>query len=327
MFPALRSFTAHLLQAALFPAALLTAQADPVLKIIFSDPEGALAQPTEETGAQSLPANFRGPNVAFSENGKAYPLAKKNPALGGLEQRVEMGNEPLMGGPFFRAVQSGTTFDFRNFCGVEVAPDFEGASLASLSSLRDGKLSLRGSIDFVFRIAEEPESGSAIQWKILDLSGKDSLRLVVATDRSGHGLKASLIRQDAKYFDTDLDGTGDATQVTVSPAETGIPVESGKTYHAAITFATDEKGETILRLFLKPGIGSIDTTKPGDLNAESHFGIVNSNNVLQTALPSGSVILGTFAPAGKASMTFTMDLAVFRIFTAVPDILPGLGGP
>ncbi len=300
-------------------------RAEAVLEVIFNDPDGVMAG--ENPAAQKAP--FRGKNIATSTQAKALPVLAASPknTTDAPELAVRILTEPPMHGPFLRASQHGGTTDTQTYSGVEIVPDFDGASLAALATVERDKITLQGGFDIFFRAAQEPQSGMGTQFKILDCSAKDGLRFIVGTDRNHAGIFASLIRQGANHFDTDLDGSGDADQISTQNSASGAgskPVESGKIYHAAVSFATDAEGIATMKVFLKEGLGAIDTAKTDDLTGEARFRLLNVGGKLLNGFPKDKIVLGTFPTRPVSGMDFDMDFAAFRIFIPAPEVFPGL---
>lgn len=288
----------------------------------FNDPDGTLSQVDPAT----VKAPFKGKNIATCFQGKVIPVMTVSPqdASQAPAQHLQVLTDPPMSGPFLRASQQGGVFSSQTYCGVEVTPDFAGSSLAALSSVEKDKVVLDGAFDIFLRATQDPASD--IQFKILDCSAKEGLRLTFGANRSNNRLFAGLIGL-GDFFDTDLDGKADARQVSTLESRAGAtttPIESGKSYHAAVAFATAPDGVTTMRVFLKEGLGAIDTTKPDDLNGEVTFRILNAGGKLKNGLPAEKILFGTFPTRTVFGMTFTIDLAAFRIFKPTPGVFPGL---
>lgn len=297
-------------------------RAEIVLDMAFTDPDNTLSGQEEAMGR----GNFRGKNISTPTHASAIPIkstASQNSSPG-LVQSLQILTTPPMAGPFFRATQKGGVFDNRIFCGLEITPEYPDASFAVISSVERDKVLLDGGFDFFLRATQEPETGSVVEFKILDCGTKDGLRLTLSTNNS-RGCSASLIKSDAECFDTDLDGASDAKQVsTVNSQSNAKAIENGKIYHVAVGFTTGPDGVITMRTFLKEGLGPIDPTSAADLNGEVKFRLLNPSEKLKAGLSPDKFIIGTYPFKPAPDLTFTLDLASFRIFKPSPTSFPGL---
>jgi len=313
-----------LLKVAVFFLLVVRSHADCILSLTFDDPNGVFAPYPE--------------GISLRETQNAGTIDKVGIAsgIGGKAQlRIESGDwvegtveQPPNSFQFISDSAAGTKGFLRLINNkqvpgtrgvVVITPNGVETSLASLSQIESGKLVLNGSLDLFFRYNEENPSQQELVPHLLSVMG-DGIRLIVESDE---GSIAALLSdgKDETIFDTDLDGTADASRVKTSLVKPA-PVDAEAVYHLAVSFQTADTGVVTVRVFLKAGNGAIDTREDTDLVSKGEFSIVTAES--KKSLKNDDFTIR--AESRSAPERAIVDLAAFRIFRPAPTIFPDISG-
>ena len=297
--------------------------AAPILSLVFDDPNGVFgaypegisladAQTNAEIKNQEIATGVGGTaklefgDGDFGEGGEEPPksFALLSDPEEGIKSALRLNGNKLVPGT------SGI---------ARITPQGVETSLAALSSFKDGKVFLDGGIDLFLRYAEEPPAQANLQPDIFSSRGPGLHFTVYA--HQGTVIAFLNDPEGQLIFDTDLDGTGDAARVDstlVNPAE----FDPEKFQHLAVWFQTTEDGTVTLKVFFKPGTGSIKTGDEADLVSTSSFRIITEDG--KKLLDQGSL---TIAPNSRNRPEVVHnDVAAFRLFAPAPAVFPNLAG-
>jgi hypothetical protein len=293
-----------------------------ILSLTFDDPNGVFAahsegispldmQTTPTIGEAAIASGFGGRGQLMIETGWVDEGGEPPKSL-------QLIADPAMGTKgFLRLINSKQVRGTRGF--VAITPNGMETSLASLSQIENGRVILNGGLDLFFRYSEENPSQQELVPNVLYLTG-EGIRLIVESDE-GSIVAVLSDGKDESSFDTDLDGTADASRVKTSIVNSA-PIDSEAVYHLAIAFQTSEAGVVSVKVFLKAGNGAINTREETDLVSQADFSIITDN--LEKSLEKAGFSIG--ADSRSSPEKAVLDLAAFRIFKPAPEIFPDLSG-
>jgi hypothetical protein len=294
-----------------------------ILSLTFDDPNGALASYPDGISV----VDFRG-DPMIGESAIASGFGGKAQVKVESGEWAEDGSEPpktlqlmtdsaMETKAFVRLLNNKQFAEMRG--NVIATPDGRETSLASLSHLENGKLILNGGLDMFFRYSEENPSQQELVPNLLSLMG-DGIRIIVESD--GGTIVASFSDgKDEASFDTDLDGTADASRVQTSSVK-AAPIDPDTAYHLAISFQTAETGVITAKVFVKPGVSAINSSEDTDLVSMAEFSIITADN--EKSLKDGDFPIK--ADSRTSPQVAVLDLAAFRIFKPAPAIFPDISG-
>jgi hypothetical protein len=201
---------------------------------------------------------------------------------------------------------------------IKIRPEADETSMASLSTFKDVKIFLNGGIDMFFRYSEEPAASDLVPF-VFSSQGAGLHFGIHAHDQS---IAAFLNDSEGqKVFDTDLDGAGDAERVDTVKVNLA-PLDPQKFQHLAVWFQTAEDGTVTMKVFFKPGAGSINTAEDTDLVSSTSFRIITDQS--GKLLHNGSLAIGANSRANPEIIQ--NDIAAFRLFAPAPAVFPSLSG-
>ena len=189
--------------------------------------------------------------------------------------------------------------------------------MGAISQFNEGKIFLNGGIDLFFRYSEEPPTMDLMPFIF---SSQGGLHFVAHADQKSV-IAILYDQQERQIFDTDLDGSADATRVE-SALVNQILLDPEKFQHLAIWFQTAEDGTTTMKVFCKAGAGPINPAEDTDLASKVTFRIITDD--AKALLEQGSIAIGPNS-RNFPDIVHT-DIAAFRIFAPAPDVFPDLEG-
>ena len=155
---------------------------------------------------------------------------------------------------------------------VRIVPQGAEASMGAISQFNEGKIFLNGGIDLFFRYSEEPPTMDLMPFIF---SSQGGLHFVAHADQKSV-IAILYDQQERQIFDTDLDGSADATRVE-SALVNQILLDPDKFQHLAIWFQTAEDGTTTMKVFCKAGAGPINPAEDTDLASKATFRIITDD--------------------------------------------------
>lgn len=275
--------------------------ADPILSLTLDDPNGTAL-------------TIRDAEVASGTGGTVQLRLEKSDET---QTCFEVIKDSAMGEkPFLRIIDDKQIPGSRGFV---IMPSGIDTSLAAISQIENGKIVFNGGLDMFFRYNEETPSQQELVPNLLYIGGT-GLRLIVESD-SGSIAATLADEKDETVFDTDLDGTADATSVKTSFVK-AAPIDPEAVYHLAVSFETTNDGVVTLKVFLKMGNGAINSKEDEDLVSKASFKLISEDP--DKTLQSSSFPIGANSRSGPAKVI--LDLAAFRIFRPAPAIFPDISG-
>jgi hypothetical protein len=296
---------------------------DAILSLTFDDPNGVLAAYPEGI---SLADTRNMPSIGESIVASGIGGSGKVKVEAG--EWVDDGGEPPKSVQLIEDSAMGTRAFVRLFRNKQVPgmrgdaiiiPSGTESSLASLSLLENGKVVLNGGLDMFFRYNEENPSQEELVPNLFSAGG-DGIGLIVESDSGSIAVSLNDSKGETS-FDSDLDGSADATGVKTSSVR-AAPIDPEAPYHLAISFQTADNGVVTVKVFLRPGDGAIDTSEDTDLVAKGEFSIIASDS--EKSLKKGEFTIG--ADSRSSPEQAVLDLAAFRIFKPAPKIFPDISG-
>jgi hypothetical protein len=316
-------FFQRYLKAVVFVLIAAQAYAGPILSLTFDDPDGVLAAYPEGISLLDMRSN---PTIAESVIASGFG-GKGQVRLESLEWVDEAG-EPPKSMQLITDSAMGTKAFLRLYNNKQqpgtrgqalITPSGSETSLASLAKIENGKLVLNGGVDMFFRYNEESPELQELVPHLVSIGG-DGIRLIVESDAGGIAALLSDCKSETS-FDTDLDGTADATVVKTSLVK-AAPIDPETPYHVAISFQTADTGAVTVKAFLKPGNGPIDTREDTDLISKAEFSFIDTDS--EKSLKRGEFTIG--GDSRSSPERSILDLAAFRIFKPAPTIFPDISG-
>jgi hypothetical protein len=312
-----------LLKIAAFVLLTARSQADAILSLTFDDPKDLFAGYAEGISLldiQATPA-IRETEVASGIGGTAQLKVDSTELVEGAAEpptRFQLIKDSVMGTKAFLRLINDKRAPGTAGSAVVVPNGFEN-SLASLSTSENGKVALNGGVDMFFRYTEDAPSLPELIPHLLSVRG-DGIRLLVESDAGSIAASFSDGKGET-VFDTDLDGTADASGVKTSFVN-AAPIDPEAPYHLAISFKTADTGVVTVRVFLQAGYGAIDTREDTDLVSKGEFSVVTDDS--EKSLKNGDFSLGVDSRSSPERAI--LDLAAFRIFRPAPAIFPDISG-
>ncbi len=301
---------------ALIVAAVLGLLAVPLrsemtLNLTLDDPQGLIKN--KPGGIEKITPEFaaKGATIASGTGGRILPQINegpKKPEPG--EVKIEIVSDPgFSATPFLRASlpeKSGV-----RSVGIGVIPDTVASSLTGFVIYEKGLAKIDGALDLFFRITND--SGHPPDLSLWGKCGTLGFNLNLDPDSRQLVLKAFT---SGKQLDLDGDGTGDKNSSTNAVRVQGV-IQSGEIYHLAIVFRTSPAGVISVCALLQQGTGPLPSNELPDVALESFSLLAGDQRSVADKI--------TFH-IGQAPAPQTLDIAVFRIFKGVPEILPGIDG-
>ena len=297
-----------------------TSTATPILSVVFDDPNqlfSAHAEGISFTDVRNSP-EIVDKDVATGIGGSA-----KIEISGGSEEGAE---EPTKSLVLLSHPSEGVKAALRLTANktvpgpsaiIRIKPESPETSLGAISSFKDGKVFLNGGFDMFFRYSEEPPPVDLVPF-IFSSQGPGLHFVIHEHDQT---IIAFLNDSEGKdIFDSDLDGTVDAQRVDTIKVNP-VQLDPEKFHHLAVWFQTADDGTVTMKVFFKPGAGSINTAEDVDLVSAASFRIITDQAA--KLLEQGSLAIGANS---RANPDFIHnDVAAFRIFSPTPAVFPGLG--
>ena len=294
---------------------------------------GLLGAVTPGRGGVIFEATFAGPtNVTFSKAtvlaGITGGTAASHDGDGGGTNTVFsiLTGEPLSGPHGFmrNATVLGTTSAYATF-----TPAAAANSLNALFNNSGSQWQLNGGLDFFLRSDSDLEQSGEL--RVIDAANAGGLRLIVAKEFAGAPARPDLnlnIVGPTNWYTT-------YTGILKSDAAANLPtvmrvcgntatngnkqVLAHQIYHCGLTLTTDPAGLVTASLFLRDGVGAIDTTRTNDLIARATFQI--DETVANNGFTTGPYGFGALYGAGAPKV---QDFGRFRLYDAVPVQFEGL---
>lgn len=305
---AMKNFSLFLV--CLFGWGLWSAGAEPILNLVFDDPQGLIKSKPE--GILEIPKELSSKDgtISSGSGGKAVLLKRDGTTKGGKTPggKFLVLTEPTMSTPaFLRMVLEDGTKDHN--IGTIIIPSSVETSLSSFVSYDNGMTVLNGAFDFFVRFTvtgDNPPTFAA--W------GKcASLGFKFALDNRDMTLSVFTPQKSLN-----VDGQKVGTSGGLSGAsKTNISIESGEIYHIAVAFRTTEDHSISLNIYAQPGTGPINLSD-GPVASIQNFWMVEDRSRLAADK------ISIYMRSGKTEQLF--DMAAFRIFHPLPEVLPGIDG-
>ena len=297
----------HLLKVAVVLALATQSQAEPVLSLIFDDPNGQAA-------------TVRDTEISSGTGGVARLQLEASDWEDSAEppKTFQIITDSAMGtNAFLRLINDKEIPGSR---GVVITPNGVEASLGAITQQAGGKLTFNGGVDMFFRYNEEIPSQQELIPNLLSIGG-GGLRFIVEAE-AGTIIATIVDEKEDKIFDTDFDGVADATRVSTLFVK-GAPIDPEAPYHLAIAFETADSGVVTVKVFVKAGTGPIDTKQDEDMVSQTSFTALTEDP--EKVLHGGSFSIGAISRTSPAKVI--LDLAAFRIFKPAPAIFPDVSVP
>lgn len=311
-----------LLKIAAFVLLTTRSQADPILSLTFDDPKDLFAGYAEgiSIGDMQATSTISETDIASGIGGKARLKVDSTELVEGAAEpptRFQLIKDSVMGTTAFLRLINDKRAPGTAGSAVIIPNGFEN-SLASLSTFENGKVALNGGVDMFFRYTEDRPSQPELTPNLLSVRG-DGIRLLVESDAGSIAASFSDGKGETS-FDTDLDGTADASGVKTSFVN-AAPIDPEAPYHLAISFKTADTGVVTVMVFLKAGNGTIDTREDTDLVSKGEFVITVDS---EKSLKNGDFSIG--ADSRSSPERAIVDIAAFRVFRPAPAIFPDISG-
>ena len=298
----------RLLQVIFFLFLIVRSHADPILSLIFDDPNrtAITVHDTEVASGTGGKAQLEVEGVQGSDwtEGSAQIFQVIEDSVMGTRAFIRLVNDKQVeGGGMFR-----------------ITPDGIENSLASLSQIENGKHLFNGALDMFFRYNEDLPSQQELVPNLLFIGRSGGLKLIVESDA---GTIAAILEDEKgeTVFDTDLDGVADATRAKTTFVK-GVPIDPEVVYHLAVSFETTDDGVVTVKVFFKTGHGAINAKGDEDLVSQGSFSVISEDP--EKALQNGSIVIGAHSRSSPAKVI--LDLAAFRIFKPAPAVFPDISG-
>lgn len=285
-----------------------SAMAGAGLDLVMDDPSSLLRSQPE--GLSKLTPAFASSKatIASGVGGRALPQFSGAPSAESPDARVQILSEPALGpSRFFRATLNGTSQVKQ--VGLGILPDKE-ASLQSLAARENGLVKISGCLDFLIRATSS--SGAPkfqMNTKVANLG-------ISVTTNPGDGGLGLRIFTSARSLAVNSDKTGKRAMIE---KRSEIRLENDSIYHGALVFKTMADGSLSVALCLTSGAGQLDpqTTVATVIDGFELMEDASSKETDKVTLNLGR----------DETSQQTLDIAAFRIFQQVPEILPGFETP
>lgn len=294
----------HVLKVAILFALVTQSQAEPILSLIFDDPNG---QATTVRDAEI--SSGTGGVARLQMEASDWEDSAEPPKTFQIIRDSAMGTNA-----FLRLINDK---DIPGTRGVVITPNGVETSLGAIAQQAGGKVTLNGGVDMFFRYSEEIPSQPELLPNLLS-PGMGSLRFIVEAE-AGTVIATLLDQKEDMIFDTDFDGAADASRVSTLFVK-AAPIDPEAPYHLAIAFETADSGVVTVKVFMKAGTGAIDTKQDEDLVSQTSFSLITDD--AEKTLHSGSFSIGAISRGSPAKAM--LDLAAFRIFKPAPAVFPDI---
>ena len=179
-----------------------------------------------------------------------------------------------------------------------------------------GQHQLNGSMDFFIRINKPLTDWD--QLRILNCSHDHRVK-----DRGIQFVLTNIVGADLR-LDFAVQGEDDKGQpLPHAELPPTFTLKPDVIYHIAITLSTNDRGETTSRLYVKEGVGKINTRAPALANGIVVFKKFNlDEQLVKTGLFPGAFTFGPCNPSKAAG--FVYDIARVRIYDDIPEVFDAL---
>jgi len=277
--------------------------ADPILDLVMNDPSSLLS--SQPDGLTRLTSAFSSSKatIASGFGGRALPQLAAPASGESTDAKVQILSEPAMGsGKFFRATLNGAS-EVKQV-GLGILPDKEG-SLQTFVTRENAQVRISGAFDFLFRASSNNGAPKfQISTKVANLS-------VTVGTNPGDGALTLKVYTAARSLAVNTDKTGKRAMIE---KRSELQLENDAIYHGAVIFKTAADGSQIVTLCVSHGPGALDTQA-------TVAALIEGFDILEDA-SSKETDKVTINLSREGTSQQTLDIAAFRVFKSVPDVLP-----
>ncbi len=280
------------------------AMAGAQLDLVMDDP-GSLIK-SQPDGLSRLTSAFASSKatIASGPGGRAVPQLAAPASGESADAKVQILSEPALGpSSFFRATLNGSSQVKQ--VGLAILPDKE-ASLQTFVTRENGLVKIAGGFDFLFRASSN--NGSP---KVQLLAKIANLSVAVGTNPAD-GMLTLRVYTAGKSLAVSNDKSGKRAMIE---KRSEIHLDSDAIYHGAVVFNTAADGSLVVSLCIVPSAGTLDVPSAVAVSIDG-FDLLEDASSKET----DKIV---FNLNREETSQQTLDIAAFRIFKPVPEILPG----